>query len=88
MAASDYVRAVPDMIRQWVPGRYTVLGTDGYGRSDGREALRRHFEVNRFHIAVAALDALAAEGKVKRKVVAEALVKYGIDADKPNPLTA
>jgi pyruvate dehydrogenase E1 component len=88
VAASDYVKAVPDQIRQWVPGRYLVLGTDGFGRSDSRAALRRHFEVDRHHIAVTALKALADEGKVDLATVALAIKKFGIDADKPNPLGA
>ena len=62
IAASDYVRNVPEQIRQWVPGRYVVLGTDGYGRSDAREALRHHFEVDRRFIVLATLRALADEG--------------------------
>ena len=60
------MRTVPDQIRQWVPGRYVTLGTDGFGRSDSRAALRQHFEVDRNYIAVAALKALADEGKVDR----------------------
>ena len=66
VAATDYMRTVPDQIRQWVRGRYVTLGTDGFGRSDSRAALRRHFEVDRNYIAVAALKALADEGQVDR----------------------
>ncbi len=88
VAASDYMAAVPDQVRQWVPGRYVVLGTDGYGRSDGRQALRSHFEVDRHHIAVAALKALADEGKLEREKVAGAIERYSIDPDKPNPVNA
>jgi pyruvate dehydrogenase E1 component len=87
VAATDNIKTVADQIRQWVPGRYVVLGTDGFGRSDGREALRAHFEVDRKTIAVAALKALADEGGVDQKTVAEAIVQLGIDPDKPNPLT-
>jgi pyruvate dehydrogenase E1 component len=87
IAATDYVKLVPDQIRQWVPGRYIVLGTDGYGRSDGRVALRRHFEVDRYHIAVAALRALADEDKLDRATVLTAIKKFGIDPEKPNPVT-
>jgi pyruvate dehydrogenase E1 component len=76
---------VPDQIRQWVPGRYRTLGTDGYGRSDSRRALRRFFEVDRHYVAVAALRELAEEGTLKPSVVAEAIAKYGIDADAPLP---
>jgi pyruvate dehydrogenase E1 component len=86
IAATDYMKAVPDQIREWVPGRYVVLGTDGFGRSDARAALRSHFEVDRFHIAVAALKALADEGKVDMATVAAAMKKFGIDSAKPNPV--
>ena len=88
VAASDYVRNVPDQIRQWVPGRYVVLGTDGYGRSDGREALRAHFEVDRRFIVLATLRALADEGVVPRALLAEAISTLGIDVNKPNPLNS
>jgi pyruvate dehydrogenase E1 component len=87
VAATDYMKIVPDQIRQWVPGRYTVLGTDGYGRSDGREALRAHFEVDSKSIAVAALKALADDGGVDLKTVAAAIAEFGIDPDKPDPVT-
>ncbi len=87
IAATDYVKLVPDQVREWVPGRYTVLGTDGFGRSDGRAALRRHFEVDRHHIAVAALKALFDEGKIDVATVNGAMQKFGIDPSTPNPLT-
>ncbi|HKQ82686.1 MAG TPA: pyruvate dehydrogenase (acetyl-transferring), homodimeric type [Steroidobacteraceae bacterium] len=87
IAATDYMKIVPDQIRQWVPGRFIVLGTDGYGRSDGRAALRRHFEVDRFHIVTASLRALADEGKLDMATVLAAMKKYGIDPNKPNPVT-
>src|SRR5258706_5543076 len=85
IAASDYMRALPDMIRAWVPRKYVVLGTDGFGRSDSRAALRDFFEVDRNHVVVAALKALADEGTIDRKVVRRAIEKYGIAADRPNP---
>jgi pyruvate dehydrogenase E1 component len=85
VAATDYVRGVPDQIRQWVPGRYVTLGTDGFGRSDSRAALRRHFEVDRSYIAVAALKALADEGQVDPATVARAITALGIDPGKPVP---
>ncbi len=88
IAATDYVRNYADQIREFVPMRYSVLGTDGYGRSDTRENLRRHFEVDRYHIVVAALEALAAEGVMSGKDVARAIKQYRIDGDKPNPLQA
>ena len=87
IAATDYMKLVPDQIREWVPGRYVVLGTDGFGRSDARAALRSHFEVDRYYIAVAALKALADEGKVDLATVTTAMQKFGIDASKPNPVT-
>jgi pyruvate dehydrogenase E1 component len=85
VACGDYVRAVPDLIRSWVPRRYVTLGTDGYGRSDTRVALRRFFEVDRAHIVVAALKALADEEAIPQSVVAEAIARYGIDAALANP---
>src|SRR5690606_35673023 len=87
IAATDYIRMYPEQIRAFVPMRYTVLGTDGYGRSDTRENLRRFFEVSRYYIAQAAVAALAAEGKLTAKDVAKANEKYEIDGKKPNPLT-
>jgi pyruvate dehydrogenase E1 component len=81
IAASDHVATVPDLIREYVPQRYVTLGTDGYGRSDTRENLRRFFEMDRHHIAVAALAALADENKVKKAVVAAAIKRYGIAGD-------
>ena len=87
IAASDYVRMFADQIRPYVAARYVVLGTDGYGRSDTRAALRRFFEVDRHYIAVSALKALADEGDIDPEKVSEAIKKYGIDPDKPNPLT-
>jgi len=85
IAATDYVRDVPDQIREWVGARYITLGTDGYGRSDGRAALRKHFEVDRGYIALAVLKGLAEEGQIDRAILAKAIVALGIDPDKPNP---
>jgi pyruvate dehydrogenase E1 component len=87
VAATDYMRAVPDQVRQWVPGRYHALGTDGYGRSDSRAALRGFFEVDRRWIALAALKTLADEGMLDVATVAGAIERFGIDPDKPNPVT-
>ena len=87
VAATDYVRAHAEQVRAFMPAPYTVLGTDGYGRSDGREALRRFFEVDRAHVAVAALNALVEEGELDVSKVALAIEKYGIDPDKPNPIS-
>ena len=90
VAATDYMKAFAEQIRPFIPkGRtYRVLGTDGFGRSDFRSRLREHFEVNRHYVVVAALKALADEGTVPAKTVADAIKKYGIDAEKINPLYA
>jgi pyruvate dehydrogenase E1 component len=88
IAATDYVRTYADQIRAFVPRRYTVLGTDGFGRSDYRRHLRRFFEVDRHYVAVAALSALAADGTVPAGRVADAIVRYGIDPDAPDPSRA
>jgi pyruvate dehydrogenase E1 component len=82
IAATDYIRNYADQVREYVPGRYVVLGTDGFGRSDSRQKLREFFEVNRYYVAVAALKALADEGKIPAAKVAEAIAKYGINVDK------
>ena len=87
IAASDYMKIVPDQIRQWVPGRYIVLGTDGYGRSDSRAQLRRHFEVDRAHIVLASLRALADDGKLDLATVRACMQKFQLDPNKPNPVT-
>ena len=86
IAATDYVKLFADQIRAYVPRSYSVLGTDGFGRSDTRQALRKHFEVDRYYIAVAALNALMEDGSVSVKTVNAAIKKYGIDPNKNNPL--
>jgi pyruvate dehydrogenase E1 component len=90
VASTDYMKAYAEQIRPYIPkGRtYKVLGTDGFGRSDFRSKLREHFEINRHYIVVATLKALSEEGTVPAAKVAEAIQKYGIDADKINPLYA
>ncbi len=87
IAATDYVRAYPNMISPYIGRTMVTLGTDGYGRSDTREKLRDFFEVNRHYIVVAALYALVKEGELPAAKVKEAIKKYGIDPNKPNPLT-
>jgi pyruvate dehydrogenase E1 component len=87
IASTDYMRTFADQIREFVPRRYKVLGTDGFGRSDSRENLRRFFEVDRHYVALAALKALAEDGEVPAAKVAEAIRKYGIDTDRPAPWT-
>ena len=86
VAATDYVKLFADQIRAYVPRSYSVLGTDGFGRSDSRQALRKHFEVDRYYIAVASLNALMEDGSVSFKTVNGAIKKYGIDPNKNNPL--
>ena len=87
VASTDYIRTFADQIRQWVPGSYRVLGTDGFGRSDYRAALRRFFEVDRHYVAVAALRELADRGVVSPEVVAQAIERYQIDPEAPMPTT-
>ncbi len=88
VAATDYIRAYPEQIRPYLNERHFIaLGTDGYGRSDLRAQLRKHFEVNRNYVVVAALKALADTGEIDVKVVAQAIKAYKIDPDKPNPAT-
>ena len=90
VAATDYMRNYADQVREYVQAatrRYTVLGTDGFGRSDYRRKLRRFFEVDRWHVAVAALKALADDGVIKSTVGAEAITKYGLDPERAAPWT-
>jgi pyruvate dehydrogenase E1 component len=89
VAVSDWMRAVPDQIRQWVPARFTTLGTDGFGLSDTRPATRRHFAVDAESITVAALATLAAEGALDRSVAVDAAAKYRIhDPQAAGPQTS
>ncbi|SPY32789.1 pyruvate dehydrogenase E1 component [Pasteurella canis] len=89
VAATDYMKLFAEQVRAYVPATsYRVLGTDGFGRSDSRENLREHFEVDARYVAIAALSELAKQGTIDKKVVAEAIAKYGINADKVNPLYA
>jgi pyruvate dehydrogenase E1 component len=85
VAATDYMRAFADQIRPWVRAPYRVLGTDGFGRSDYRKALRAFFEVDRHHIALAALTSLAADGAVDAAVPGKAIGSYGIDPERDAP---
>jgi pyruvate dehydrogenase E1 component len=88
IAATDYMKSYADQIRNFLPERnYVTLGTDGFGRSDTRAQLRKHFEVNRYYVVIAALKALADEGQIPGSKVTEAIKKYGINPDKPNPVT-
>ena len=87
VAATDYMKLYADQIRPFIYKHYVVLGTDGFGRSDYRRQLRKFFEVDRYYVAVAALKALADEGTIPPATVTKAIKKYGIDPDKPNPVT-
>jgi pyruvate dehydrogenase E1 component len=86
IAATDYQKAHTDQLREFVPGAFTVLGTDGFGRSDTRGQLRQHFEVSREYIALAAIKALADEGELDPQRVEQAITQLCIDVDKPNPV--
>jgi len=85
IVSTDYMKIVPDQIRQWIPGDFHVLGTDGFGRSDDRKSLRRYFEVDADHVVVAALYALQQQGKVKASVVQAAIETYNIDPERVEP---
>ena len=87
IAVTDYMRTVPDQISRWVPRSYTSLGTDGYGRSDTREALREFFETDANHVVVATLSALARDQRIDPGVVREAIERFGIDPDIGDPWT-
>jgi pyruvate dehydrogenase E1 component len=87
VASTDYIKAFPDQIRQWVPGSYRVLGTDGFGRSDYRRALRSFFEVDRRYVALAALKSLADQGAIDVALVQDAIERYEIDSEAPLPTT-
>jgi pyruvate dehydrogenase E1 component len=87
IAATDYMKCYVEQLRDFIPGSFTVLGTDGFGRSDTRSKLRHFFEVNRYYVAVAALKALADEGAIKADVVTKAIKDFGLDADKADPMT-
>jgi pyruvate dehydrogenase E1 component len=88
VATTDYMRALPEMIARWFPGRFHALGTDGFGRSDSRPALRRHFEVDSEHVAYAALYQLARTGKLPRKELGKAMKELGIDPEQADPMNA
>lgn len=87
IASTDHVKLFADQIRPFIDSTYSVLGTDGFGRSDTREKLRHFFEINRYWVVVASLKALADDGEIEASVVQEAIVKFGLDPEKPNPVT-
>ena len=86
IAATDYMKIIPDQIQRWVPGTFISLGTDGYGRSDTRSALRKHFEVDRWFIVITTLKALSDQGMIDGRIVSKAIKKYGIDPSKKDPV--
>ena len=86
VAVSDYVKMVSEQIGPYVPGPYYALGTDGFGRSETRDALRRFFEVDRYYIVLTAIRALANENKIEMEVVQKVMNKYHLDPEKPNPI--
>jgi pyruvate dehydrogenase E1 component len=88
LAVTDFMKSVPDQISRWVPGTYVSLGTDGYGRSDTRDQLRRHFETDAQHVVVGVLANLVHDNDAKPQEVADAIAGYGLDAEAPDPLTA
>jgi pyruvate dehydrogenase E1 component len=88
VAASDFMKSVPEMIQKWVPGGLFALGTDGFGRSDDREELRRHFEVDAEVITVAALSRLMHRKELKPAQVQQAIKDLGVDPEKADPVTA
>ena len=87
LAVTDYIRAVPDQISPYVERKFVSLGTDGFGRSDTREALRSYFEVDAPHVVLAVLAALVEEGDAKPEEVAEAISRYGLQTESPDPWT-
>jgi pyruvate dehydrogenase E1 component len=87
VAVTDFMRAVPDQVSRWMPRRWFSLGTDGMGRSDTRETLRRFFETDTAHVVVAVLSQLAADGAVEQDTVAQAIARYDIDTDSAPPWT-
>ena len=87
VAVTDSIKTVPDQIARWITQPFVSLGTDGFGRSDTREALRRFFETDAEHIVVAVLSSLADMGEVKPEAVADAIKRYEIDPDRPSPLS-
>ena len=88
VAVSDWVAELPNQIREYIPNQYLVLGTDGFGRSDTRDALRRHFEIDAASIVITVLSGLLEEGKVEASVVTDAIDFYDYDVAKQDPMTA
>ena len=87
IAVSDYVKLVAEQIAPYINCPFVALGTDGFGRSETRDALRKFFEVNRYYIVMTALESLSKEGKVDKSKVKDVIIKYKLDPEKPNPVT-
>ncbi len=87
VAATDYLKTLPNIVSKWMPRRLASLGTDGFGRSDSREALRDFFEVDSRFVVLATLHELFTDGKIDRTVVDKAIAALNINTDKPNPVT-
>ena len=87
VAVSDYVKMLSEQIGPYIPGPYYSLGTDGFGRSDTRKNLRRFFEVDRYYIVLTAVRALALDGKVEMSKADDVIKKYGLNPEKPSPIT-
>ena len=87
IAVSDYVKMVSEQIAPYVPGSYYSLGTDGFGRSDTRENLRRFFEIDRYYIVLTAIRALVDSGEFEKNMIEKVMKKYNLDPEKPNPIT-
>ncbi len=88
VAASDYLKTLPNMVSKWMPRRLASLGTDGFGRSEGRASLRNFFEVDSRFISVATLHELYTDGKIEKAVLDKAVAELGIDTEKSNPVTS
>ena len=88
VASTDHMKSYAEQVRAYVPGSYKVLGTDGFGRSDSRANLRKHFEIDAAYVVIASLSELVKRGEVEQKVLVEAMERFDIDADKLNPLYA
>lgn len=88
VAVTDFMKSVPDQVGRWVPGDYHILGTDGFGRSDSRRALRRFFETDTGHVVLTTLSALVRAGEMDPRAIDDALRRYDIDPEMPNPASA
>ena len=88
VAVSDYIKMVPNQISPYIKNPFYVLGTDGFGRSDTRESLRKFFEIDRYYIVLNSIKALVDQGKIKKSVIEKVMDKYNIDSEKPDPINS